>query len=59
MPYKAIIFDYDGTIVDTERVVYACWREVFREHGTTSSDGLTSSVQRQTPSIHTKCSKPE
>lgn len=32
MPYKAIIFDYDGTIVDTERVVYACWREVFREH---------------------------
>lgn len=33
MPYRAIIFDYDGTITDTERVVYHCWREVFREHG--------------------------
>lgn len=33
MPYKAIVFDYDGTIADTERVVYHCWREVFREHG--------------------------
>lgn len=33
MSYKAIIFDYDGTIADTERVVYRCWREVFREHG--------------------------
>lgn len=32
MPYHAIIFDYDGTIVDTERIVYTCWREVFREH---------------------------
>jgi len=33
MKYKAIVFDYDGTIVDTERVVYACWRGVFRDHG--------------------------
>lgn len=33
MHYLGIVFDYDGTIVDTERVLYDCWREVFREHG--------------------------
>lgn len=29
----AIVFDFDGTIVDTEWPVYAVWRDVFRAHG--------------------------
>ncbi|MFS8572415.1 MAG: HAD family phosphatase [Clostridia bacterium] len=33
MPYKALVFDYDGTIVDTERAVFISWQELFREHG--------------------------
>lgn len=33
MRYRAIVFDYDGTIIDTERVIFTCWQEVFREHG--------------------------
>jgi len=33
MRYRAIVFDYDGTMVDTERAIFRCWQEVFREHG--------------------------
>lgn len=33
MPFLGIVFDFDGTIVDTERVIYDCWREVFRKYG--------------------------
>ncbi len=29
----AIIFDFDGTIADTEWPVYVVWREVFEAHG--------------------------
>lgn len=31
--YKAIIFDFDGTIIDTEKAWYAAFREAYREHG--------------------------
>lgn len=30
---RAIIFDFDGLIVDTESVGYQTWREIFEEHG--------------------------
>lgn len=30
---KAIIFDFDGTILDTETPDYHCWKNVFEEHG--------------------------
>ena len=33
MPIRALLFDFDGLIVDTETPSYASWREVYREHG--------------------------
>lgn len=30
---KAIVFDFDGTIIDTEQAVLEAWREVFDAHG--------------------------
>ena len=33
MTKKAIIFDMDGVIFDTERAYLKCWQEVYKEHG--------------------------
>ncbi|WP_329055853.1 HAD family hydrolase [Amycolatopsis sp. NBC_01488] len=33
MPTRALVFDFDGTLADTESAVLRSWREVFREHG--------------------------
>ena len=33
MPIKALIFDFDGLIVDTETPHYESWRGVYTEHG--------------------------
>lgn len=33
MPIDAIIFDFDGLILDTETPQFHAWREVFAEHG--------------------------
>jgi HAD superfamily hydrolase (TIGR01509 family) len=30
---KAVVFDFDGLILDTEEPVYRSWQEVYREHG--------------------------
>jgi HAD superfamily hydrolase (TIGR01509 family) len=30
---KAVVFDFDGVILDTERPVYESWRWAFAEHG--------------------------
>ncbi|TAK20696.1 MAG: HAD family hydrolase [Chloroflexota bacterium] len=30
---RALIFDFDGLIVDTEEPTFVCWQETFREHG--------------------------
>jgi HAD superfamily hydrolase (TIGR01509 family) len=30
---KALLFDFDGTLVDTESIDLRCWREVFDAHG--------------------------
>ncbi len=33
MPVRALIFDFDGTIIDTESAVYETWRELYAGHG--------------------------
>jgi HAD superfamily hydrolase (TIGR01509 family) len=33
LPIRALLFDFDGLIVDTETPSYASWQEVYREHG--------------------------
>jgi len=33
MAIKALLFDFDGTLVDTEGPSYRAWEEVFDEHG--------------------------
>lgn len=32
-PVRALIFDFDGLLVDTETPAYQSWVEIFREHG--------------------------
>ncbi len=32
-PLKAIVFDFDGLILDTEEPIYQSWLEVYRAHG--------------------------
>jgi HAD superfamily hydrolase (TIGR01509 family) len=32
---KLVVFDFDGTILDTEVPVYDAWQEIYREHGHT------------------------
>lgn len=33
MQYDAIFFDFDGTLVDSEPLHYACWQEILRPFG--------------------------
>lgn len=33
MTTRALIFDFDGLIVDTETEIYNCWADFYREHG--------------------------
>jgi beta-phosphoglucomutase-like phosphatase (HAD superfamily) len=30
---RAVVFDFDGLIVDTETPIYTAWSEVYRDHG--------------------------
>src|SRR5207237_3807390 len=30
---RALLFDFDGTVVDTEIATYQAWRDVYAEHG--------------------------
>ncbi|HRE47972.1 MAG TPA: HAD family phosphatase [Aggregatilineales bacterium] len=32
-PLRAVVFDLDGTIIDTETPDYEAWREVYQRHG--------------------------
>ncbi len=33
MPITALIFDFDGLIIDTESAIYEAWREFYAAHG--------------------------
>jgi len=33
MKFSAVLFDFDGVIVDTEMAIYEAWRGTFLEHG--------------------------
>lgn len=33
MPLSAVLFDFDGILVDTEWEIYQAWLETFRDHG--------------------------
>jgi HAD superfamily hydrolase (TIGR01509 family) len=33
VPTRALVFDFDGTLADTESAVLQSWQEVFRQHG--------------------------
>ena len=33
MPLKAIVFDFDGLMVDTEQPIFDAYRDIFVEHG--------------------------
>ncbi len=35
MPFRALVFDFDGLILDTETTDFESWREVFAVHGCT------------------------
>ena len=34
-PYQAVIFDFDGVLVDSEPVHHQCWQEILARHGAT------------------------
>lgn len=40
MPIKAIFFDHDGTLVDSEPIHYQLWRDVVAAHGVALSESL-------------------
>ena len=40
MPIKAIFFDHDGTLVDSEPSHYQLWRDVLAAHGVALSEAL-------------------
>lgn len=33
MPIAAVLFDFDGVLVDTEWTIYQAWADCFRDHG--------------------------
>ena len=35
IPFRAIVFDFDGLIVDSEQPIYEAYRTLFAEHGAT------------------------
>ena len=51
---KAVIFDMDGVIFDSERATYLCWKKIAEDHGLAGMDevyrrciGVTPEVTRQ------------
>jgi HAD superfamily hydrolase (TIGR01509 family) len=41
---RALVFDFDGLIIDTEGPVYQAWREVYEEHGEELSFSFWQSI---------------
>jgi HAD superfamily hydrolase (TIGR01509 family) len=47
MRIQALIFDFDGTILDTETPEYEAWRTIYQEHGVELPlDGWAASIGR-------------
>ncbi len=44
MPFDAVIFDLDGTLVDTERLMYEAGETVFARHGTRMTHDLFGQI---------------
>ena len=60
MPTRALVFDFDGTLADTESAVLQAWQEVFREHGTELLMDAWYAVigtQHTTPATHNESSR--
>src|SRR5215467_14756460 len=41
---RALVFDFDGLIIDTEVPVYRAWAEVYEQHGQTLSLEFWSTI---------------
>jgi HAD superfamily hydrolase (TIGR01509 family) len=37
VPFSALIFDFDGLIIDSETPIFRIWEEIYREHGASLS----------------------
>ena len=35
MPFSAVIFDFDGLVIDSETPIFDIWAEIYRDHGGT------------------------
>ena len=44
MSNRAVVFDMDGLLIDSERVILDCWRSVAAEQALSLEDGLWLSM---------------
>ena len=50
---KAVVFDCDGTLVDSERLSFQAWREVLGRHGYVLADADIAATRGQSyPDVH-------
>ncbi|MCW8090542.1 HAD family hydrolase [Alteromonas sp. ASW11-130] len=48
---KAVLFDHDGTLVDSEEIHFTLWCEILKEHGVTLSRHFYSEVMAGIPLV--------
>ena len=46
---RAILFDHDGTLIDSERVHFSLWQDVLKEYGVTMTEPFYSDVMAGIP----------
>jgi len=49
---RALLFDFDGLILDTETPCYEAWNEIFKEHGTALPQELWIDIIGRPPGDH-------
>jgi putative hydrolase of the HAD superfamily len=52
MPLRALIFDFDGLIIDTESAIFQSWRELYESHGQELTVERWSQEQELTARVH-------